>query len=120
MVINEGETFKNNFKDKLIIPKTNAIRNISKKGLVFYAILLKALILNKNNIDNNVIKLSSRSIMKLTGLSRYFYLKYLDELSENDLLKYEIYSNSRKKFIYKIHFLEGVLDYDYLKNNYKM
>ena len=73
-------------KDKLVVPKSNILQNISKNSLVFYAILVKILILNDSDNRDNSISLSSKSISKITGLTRYYYLKYLDELSKYKLI----------------------------------
>lgn len=106
-------------KDKLVVPKSNILQNISKNSLVFYAILVKILILNDSDNRDNSISLSSRSISKITGLTRYYYLKYLDELSKYKLIKYEFYNIDKRNFLYTIYFLDSFLDYKYLKENYK-
>ena len=106
-------------KDKLVVPKSNILQNISKNSLVFYAILVKILILNDSGNSDNSISLSSKSISKITGLTRYYYLKYLDELSKYKLIKYEFYNIDKRNFLYTIYFLDSFLDYKYLKENYK-
>lgn len=106
-------------KDKLVVPKSNIFQNISKNSLVFYAILVKILILNDSDNRDNSISLSSKSISKITGLTRYYYLKYLDELSKYKLIKYEFYNIDKRNFLYTIYFLDSFLDYKYLKENYK-
>lgn len=106
-------------KDKLVVPKSNILQNISKNSLFFYAILVKILILNDSDNRDNSISLSSRSISKITGLTRYYYLKYLDELSKYKLIKYEFYNIDKRNFLYTIYFLDSFLDYKYLKENYK-
>ena len=106
-------------KDKLVVPKSNILQNISKNSLVFYAILVKILILNDSDNRDNSISLSSKSISKITGLTRYYYLKYLDELSKYKLIKYEFYNIDKRNFLYTIYFLGSFLDYKYLKENYK-
>lgn len=106
-------------KDKLVVPKSNILQNISKNSLVFYAILVKILILNDSDNRDNSISLSSKSISKITGLTRYYYLKYLDELSKYKLIKYEFYNIDKRNFLYTIYFLDSFLDYKYLKENYK-
>lgn len=106
-------------KDKLVVPKSNILQNISKNSLVFYAILVKILILNDSDNRDNSISLSSKSISKITSLTRYYYLKYLDELSKYKLIKYEFYNIDKRNFLYTIYFLDSFLDYKYLKENYK-
>ena len=80
---------------------------------------MKILILNDSDNRDNSISLSSKSISKITGLTRYYYLKYLDELSKYKLIKYEFYNIDKRNFLYTIYFLDSFLDYKYLKENYK-